>query len=167
MTVGPFFPREFSPAAAGDLTQLEGRKAQGEEIEVCGRVTQADGAPLHNLVIELWQADARGAYAGAAGPGFFGWGRAATDKDGIYRFRTVRPGARDGRAAHLNLLLLFSGLMHQLQTVMFFADAPADPVYLTVPPARRHLLVAKQEAPGRYRFDIRLRGEGETPFFDD
>ncbi len=167
MTVGPFFPREFSPPAAGDLTQLVGRKARGEEIEVCGRVTQADGAPLDNLVIELWQADADGAYAGAADPAFFGWGRAATDKDGIYRFHTIRPGAADGRAPHLNLLLLFSGLMHQLQTVMFFAEAPEDPVYAAVPAGRRALLVATQEAPGRYRFDIRLRGENETPFFDD
>jgi protocatechuate 3,4-dioxygenase beta subunit len=64
------------------------------------------------------------------------------------------------------MLLLFSGLMHQLQTVMFFAEAPGDPVYAAVPPARRALLVAKQQAPGRYCFDIRLRGEGETPFFD-
>ena len=48
-----------------------------------------------------------------------------------------------------------------------FAEAPADPVFLSVAPARRALLVAKQAAPGRYRFDIRLRGEGETPFFDD
>ena len=29
------------------------------------------------------------------------------------------------------------------------------------------LLVAREEAPGRYRFDLKLRGEHETPFFDD
>ena len=51
--------------------------------------------------------------------------------------------------------------------MMFFAPAPGDPVFEAVDPARRHLLVASLEAPGRYRFDIRLRGEGETPFFDD
>jgi protocatechuate 3,4-dioxygenase beta subunit len=27
--------------------------------------------------------------------------------------------------------------------------------------------VAKREGANRYRFDIRLRGEGETPFFED
>lgn len=174
MTVGPFFPREFSPAGANDLTQLDGRKAKGEAIEITGRVTQADGAPLDNLVIEIWQADAAGIYSDEADPrhreadpAFFGWGRAATGKDGTYRFRTVLPGARDARAPHINLLLLFSGLMHQLQTVLFFADSPSDPVYTAVPPERRQLLVAKQEAPGRYRFDIRLRGDHETPFFDD
>jgi protocatechuate 3,4-dioxygenase beta subunit len=36
-----------------------------------------------------------------------------------------------------------------------------------VPKARRHLLVAREEAAGRYRFDLKLRGEHETPFFDD
>jgi protocatechuate 3,4-dioxygenase alpha subunit len=36
-----------------------------------------------------------------------------------------------------------------------------------VPKARRHLLVARAEAAGRYRFDLKLRGEHETPFFDD
>jgi protocatechuate 3,4-dioxygenase beta subunit len=31
----------------------------------------------------------------------------------------------------------------------------------------RPLLLAREEAPGRYVFDLRLRGEHETPFFDD
>jgi len=34
------------------------------------------------------------------------------------------------------------------------------------PAARRKLLVARREG-ATYRFDIRLRGEDETPFFDD
>lgn len=168
MTVGPFFPPEFARGA--DKLALAGSRA----IEVTGRVTQADGKPLDNLVLELWQADARGIYSdpadprfGEADPQFYGWGRTATDADGHYCFRTIMPGARDGRAPHLNLLLLFSGLVRQLHTAMFFADSPKDPVFASVPAARRALLVAKEESPGRYRFDIRLRGENETPFFDD
>jgi protocatechuate 3,4-dioxygenase beta subunit len=31
----------------------------------------------------------------------------------------------------------------------------------------RERLVARKEGANRYRFDIRLQGEGETPFFDD
>lgn len=164
MTLGPFFPREFAPREASDLTVLEGKRVQGEAIELSGRVTQADGAPLDNLVLEIWQADAAGRYDN---PEFFGWGRAATDKDGRYAFRTIRPGASGGRRPHINMLLLYSGLMRHLQTVVFF-EPGADPVLDAVEPAAlRDRLVAKQEAPGRYRFDIRLRGEGETPFFDD
>jgi protocatechuate 3,4-dioxygenase alpha subunit len=172
MTVGPFFPRDFSPTGASDLSLLEGKRARGDAIEVSGRVTQAGGAPLDNLVIEVWQADANGIYrdpadprAREADPDFLGWGRTATDAKGNYTFRTIMPGARDDRAPHINVLLLFSGLMHQLTTALYFADAPNDPVFAAVPAGRRQLLVAKMESPGRYRFDIRLRGEGETPFF--
>jgi len=67
-------------------------------------------------------------------------------------------------------MVMFSGLMRILKTTMFFPGEPAndaDPVYVAVPVARRHLLVAREEAPGRYCFDLKLRGEHETPFFDD
>ena len=157
MTLGPFFPREFA-AGANDLAQ----GAQGEAIEITGRVVQADGRALDNLVLEIWQADAEGRFDN---PAFLGWGRAATDAEGIYRFRTIKPGAPKGRAPHINFLLLYSGLMRQLQTVMFFEEA-RDPV-LDAVKAGRERLVAKKEGEKRYRFDIRLRGEDETPFFDD
>lgn len=155
MTLGPFFPREF---AQGANVLAE----QGEVIEITGRVTQADGKPLDNLVLEIWQADARGRFDN---PAFFGWGRAATDAQGIYRFRTLKPGGYEGRLPHINFLLLYSGLMRQLQTVMFF-ELGKDPVLDAVPAARRPLLVARRDG-AAYRFDIRLRGDGETPFFDD
>ena len=157
MTLGPFFPREFAEGA-NDLA----RDAPGEAIEITGRVVQLDGRGLDSLVLEIWQADARGRFDN---PAFPGWGRAATDADGVYFFRTIRPGACEGRAPHINFLLLYSGLMRQLQTVMYFEDV-ADPVLDTVK-AGRERLVAKREGERRYRFDIRLRGEGETPFFDD
>jgi protocatechuate 3,4-dioxygenase alpha subunit len=160
MTRGPFFPREFA-AGANDLTRLDGRQVAGEMIEVTGRVVQLDGKPLDNLVLEIWQADAQGRYDN---PAFFGWGRAATDAQGVYLFRTLKPGAMQGRAPHINFLLLYSGLMRQLQTVMFF-DQAHDPVLKSVAAPER--LVAKRESANRYRFDIRLRGEGETPFFED
>jgi protocatechuate 3,4-dioxygenase alpha subunit len=161
MTLGPFFPREFAQGA-NDLTMLEGKRAPGEVIEITGRITQLDGQPLDNLVVEIWQADGRGRYDA---PDFYGWGRAATDASGVYRFRTIKPGAYEGRLPHINFLLLYSGLMRQLQTAMFF-ELGRDPVLDAVPARRRELLVAKREG-GGYRFDIRLRGEGETPFFDD
>jgi len=168
MTVGPFFPREFAQGA--DDLSIAGEAA----IEITGRVTQADGSPLDNLVLEIWQADRKGIYSDPADPRhgeadaqFYGWGRTATNAQGEYRFRTVMPGARDGRAPHVNLLLLFSGLVRQLHTVMYFADSPTDPVFAAVPAARRSLLVATEVSPSKFRFDIRLRGDNETPFFDD
>ena len=162
MTLGPFFPPEFG-RGANDLTSVDGRKAAGEVIEITGRVVQLDGRPLDNLILEIWQADSKGRYDSAD---FFGWGRAATDADGIFTFKTIRPGAENGRAPHVNFLLLYSGLMRQLQTVMFF-DESDDPVFSSVDKSARKRLVAKKKNPTTYVFDIRLRGEGETPFFDD
>ena len=159
MTLGPFFPPEFA-SGANDLTALAGRRVEGEPIEITGRVVQADGQPLDNLVLEIWQADAQGRYDN---PDFLGWGRAATDADGVFRFRTIRPGAAAGRAPHINFLILYSGLMRGLHTVMFFEDAD-DPVLNSV--GNRKGLVARKQG-NAYVFDIRLRGEGETPFFDD
>ena len=157
MTLGPFFPREFAQGA-DDLAA----GAKGEAIEIAGRVTQMDGQALDNLVLEIRQADAEGRYDN---PRFLGWGRAATDAQGVYRFRTIKPGAPKGRIAHVNFLLLYSGLMRQLQTVMFF-ELGRDPVLDAVPPDLRPRLMAKREGTV-YRFDLKLRGEGETPFFDD
>ena len=55
--------------------------------------------------------------------------------------------------------------MRQLQTVMFF-EPGADPV-LDAVPAVTASAPGRQEGGHRIRFDIRLRGEDETPFFDD
>lgn len=161
MTLGPFFPREFAQGA-NDLTSVEGKQAAGEVIEVTGRVTQADGRALDNVVLEIWQADAQGRFDN---PDFFGWGRAATDQNGTYSFKTIKPGACEGRAPHVNFLVLYSGLMRALHTAMFFDDAE-DPVLNAVDPAVRKRLIARKTNQS-YRFDIRLRGESETPFFDD
>jgi len=182
ITLGPFFPPRYVDDGANDLTRRDSHVARGEPIVIHGQVVQEDGAPLDNLVLEIWQTDAQGIFRDPrdprhadADPGFAGWGRAATGKDGRYRFTTVKPGAYalpDGtrRAPHVNVIVLFSGLMRHLQTVMFFEGEPGndgDPVLAAVEPAAlRSRLVAKREA-GGYRFDLRLRGDGETPFFAD
>lgn len=162
MTLGPFFPREFGEGA-NDLTRLEGRRVPGEPIEITGRVVELDARPLDNVILEIWQADAAGRFDN---PGFLGWGRAATDAQGSYLFRTIKPGASGGRAPHINFLILYSGLMRQLQTVMFFDDAD-DPVLRAVEKSRRGRLIGRKLDSSSYRFDIRLRGGEETPFFDD
>ena len=168
-TIGPFFPPRYVDEGANDLTVFEGRKARGDVIEIHGRVVQEDGAPLDNLIVEIWHADAQGVFRhpadprhAQADPGFFGWGRAATDKEGRYSFRTIRPGASAGRQPHVNFMVMFSGLLRILKTTMFFEEG-MDPVLLAVPASRRNLLIAKNN----YEFNIRLRGENETPFFDD
>jgi protocatechuate 3,4-dioxygenase alpha subunit len=171
-TIGPFFPPRYVDAGANDLTVFEGRQARGEAIEITGRVMQEDGTALENLIVEIWQADAAGIYRhpadprhAQADPDFLGWGRAATDSQGRYRFKTIRPGAQEGRLAHVNFMVMFSGLLRILKTTMFFENGP-DPV-LDLVLNRRHLLIGKKTNRDLYTFDIRLRGDNETPFFDD
>jgi protocatechuate 3,4-dioxygenase alpha subunit len=171
-TIGPFFPPRYVDPGANDLTMFEGRPAKGEVIEIRGRVVQEDGTALENLIVEIWQADAAGIYRhpadprhAQADPDFLGWGRAATDSKGNFRFKTIRPGAPEGRLAHVNFMVMFSGLMRILKTTMFFEDGK-DPV-LDLVLKRKHLLIGKKTNQNVYTFDIRLRGENETPFFDD
>jgi protocatechuate 3,4-dioxygenase alpha subunit len=171
-TLGPFFPPRYVDEGANDLTVFDGRRAKGEAIEIRGRVLQEDGAPLENLVVEIWQADGDGIFRhpadprhAQADPNFLGWGRAATDANGNYRFKTILPGAPEGRAPHINFMVMHSGLMRILKTTVFF-ESTADPVLAAVPAARREFLIASKKQ-GSFEFNIRLRGENETPFFDD
>jgi protocatechuate 3,4-dioxygenase alpha subunit len=181
-TIGPFFPAEFFGLADHDLTRVSAEAAstqRGETILLRGRVTRLGGLPCVNAVLELWQADAAGRFAGddEADPDFLGWGRARTDDDGRYAFRTILPGgfvdAIGPRAPHANVTVLGSGLMRRVLTTVFFpgfdAKQAVDPVLALVPSDRRALLLAtpEGEADGlrAFRFDICLRGEAETPFF--
>jgi protocatechuate 3,4-dioxygenase alpha subunit len=187
-TTGPFFPREFSDGSE-DLTGRDGREARGQHILLAGRVLELDAKPTWNMVLEIWQPDAGGVFrhpldprSEQADPGFWGWGRARTAKDGWYRFKTVLPGSyrsEDGidRCPHINCTVLGIGLTRRLVTTIFFSDSPdavSDPVLNCIPAAalRRRLFAQRDpslDADGvsAYRFDVILRGEGETPFFLD
>jgi protocatechuate 3,4-dioxygenase alpha subunit len=191
-TLGPFFPHSFFREGDNDLTRLSAEAApttRGERIRILGRVLEEGGRPCVNAVLEAWQADACGRFrhphdpeAQLADPDFLGWGRAWTDREGWYEFRTVLPGAYQDatgpRSPHVNLAILASGIMRRLVTTVFFPDFAAanaaDPVLASIPdPALRALLVARPdgEAEGArlFRLDLLLRGDPaeETPFFLD
>ena len=149
----------------------------GEPIELVGRVLDAQGQPVPDALIEIWQADASGRYGGGNAPdGFIGFGRSATSEAGEYRFRTIRPGRVPGpggglQAAHIAVGVFGRGLLKRLATRLYFEDAEGlaeDPVLACAPPERRATLLAKRvgESPVTYRFDIVLQGPAETVFFD-
>lgn len=143
--------------------------------------------PTRNTILEIWQPDSSGIFrhsldprCSEADPGFAGWGRARTDTEGWYKIRTVVPGsylAEDGtpRCPHANLMILAIGLTHRLVTSVFFpVDPDVDPGAVRDPVldcvadvAARKRLFARRESAEAYRFDLILRGEGETPFFLD
>lgn len=190
-TIGPFFPRTFFQPGANDLTLVAHgaeRTRRGQAILLRGRVTREAGVPCLNMILEAWQADAGGRFnhpldpeRHLADPDFLGWGRAWTDAEGQYEFRTVIPGgftdATGRRAPHINLTVMGAGLMRRVQTTLFFPGHESanagDPVLTLLPPPLRERLIAHSdgEVDGMpaFRFDIRLRGgiDEETPFFED
>ncbi len=195
-TVGPFFAYGLAPdgrchwdpngsyswkETVGD--NLITPDATGQKIRIEGCVSDGDGLPVNDAMIEIWQADAQGRYVHARGEKprpnakFTGFGRSATDKDGIYSFDTVKPGAVAGpngkpQAPHIVVCVFSRGMLRQIYTRLYFSDETTnnnDPILALVPADRRGTLVAHKTMRGElpvYRFDIRIQGENETVFFD-
>lgn len=185
-TAGPYVHIGLAPGAAGfDIYREElghditGPNAAGERIRVEGLVIDGTGAPVKDVLLEAWQANAAGVYAHPESAGeveqdFRGWGRVITDfATGEWGFDTVKPGATLGRngqmqAPHINLWIVARGINVGLNTRLYFEDEDnsSDPVLNSIEwEHRRATLVAKRTG-NTYRFDIRLQGDGETVFFD-
>ncbi|MDG1288493.1 MAG: protocatechuate 3,4-dioxygenase subunit alpha [Lentibacter sp.] len=189
-TAGPYVHIGLAPGAAGfDIYREElgwdiaGPNAAGERIRIEGLVIDGTGAPVKDVLLEAWQANAAGVYAhpesgGEVEQGFRGWGRVITDfATGEWGFDTVKPGATLGRngqmqAPHINLWIVARGINVGLNTRLYFEDEDnsSDPVLNSIEwEHRRATLVAKRtetKTGNTYRFDIRLQGDGETVFFD-
>ena len=201
-TVGPFFHYGLPWKGGADLVgksdmgarpdlfgeqhyvlNLSSQKGtpEGEVIEIAGQVFDAKGVAILDAMIEIWQANAAGRYASAddtredapLDPNFVGFGRASVDADGIYRFRTIRPGRVPGpgntlQAPHLAVSVFGRGILKRLATRLYFERGDGndvDPVLGAVPEDRRHTLIARQLDDGRWWFDIHLQGDRETVFF--
>ena len=184
-TAGPYVHIGLAPGDAGfDIYRAElgrditGPNAKGTRITVTGMVTDGTGAPVKDVLIEVWQANSEGIYPGTGEveDGFRGWGRVTPDFDtGVFTFETVKPGpvaAHSGAIAapHLNLWLVSRGVNVGLNTRMYFGDEvdanAADPVLNMVEQAHRRTTLIASADGTTYRFDIRLQGDGETVFFD-
>jgi protocatechuate 3,4-dioxygenase, alpha subunit len=162
-TIGPFF--HFSLTANSALGCVAGPDAKGERIRVRFRLVDGDGVGVPDGMLELWQADGEGKYE-------CGFGRLATDNNGVCLFDTVYPGRLpDGQAPHINVSVFARGLLDRLCTRVYFEGDPGlaqDAVLALVPQDRRATLLARRDAEdrGQWNFDIRLQGEQETVFFD-
>ena len=180
-------------AEDADLTTNAGTgsPAIGERIIVTGKVLDEHGAPVPDMLVELWQADASGRYAhwrevdfaAPRDPNFLGVGQCKTDAAGTYRFTTIKPGAypwgnhaNAWRPAHIHVSVLGPALVTRLVTQLYFPGDPLlelDPILQAVPAHARPRLIASYDhevtvpswALG-YRFDIVLRGPSRTPAED-
>ncbi|MFN7002771.1 MAG: protocatechuate 3,4-dioxygenase subunit alpha [Roseinatronobacter sp.] len=184
-TAGPYVHIGLMPSYTGNgqIYDLElGQSpiadgAAGEIIEITGSVFDGTGWAMRDALIESWQPDAQGRFAGQDGadPKVSGFCRFAADADsGEFTLRTVKPGPvalRDGRvqAPHISLWIVSRGINIGLQTRIYFEDEDnsADPLLARIEQRPRvETLIAKKTGPGKYRFDIRLQGPGETVFLD-
>jgi protocatechuate 3,4-dioxygenase alpha subunit len=192
-TVGPYFAYGLTPKGrcqwdpngqyawketVGD--NLVTPDAVGAKIAIEGCVYDGDGVAINDAMLEIWQADGEGRYAsreearGRPNAQFKGFGRSATNKDGVFGFSTVKPGPVAGpngtmQAPHIVVALYSRGMLRQVYTRMYFPDEAAnaqDPILALVPTERRDTLIAKKQADGVYRFDIRVQGDNETVFFE-
>ena len=176
-TIGPFF--HFACGTDPALGRLTVPGIAGEPIRLRLRVLDGDDAPVSDALIEIYQADASGQYPHGDEPpasGFSGFGRLATDNEGVCVFETIRPGAvvdasGGAQAPHVNICLFARGLLHHLYTRAYFdgdASLSNDPVLACVPAERRATLTARRDAADSHTwtFDIHLQGDRETVFFD-
>ena len=140
-----------------------------------GRVLDAAGQVVTDALVETWQADPRGRFAGRDATGAFrGFGRSET-VDGEYGVLTLKPGqvpdaAGRLQAPHVAVSVFARGLLDRVVTRLYFADERAanaqDPVLASLPDAAaRATLLAHPSADG-YRLDLVLQGSDETVFFD-
>lgn len=179
-TVGPYLalvlPWDDGPDMVADGTP--------GAVIVAGVLSDGAGEPIPDGLVEVWQADPDGRFdhpddpRGAASyPGFRGFGRSATDEAGGFWFRTLKPGPLpDGlgglEAPHLDVSVFARGMLNRVVTRIYFPDEEAanaaDPVLAALPAEARQRLTAVPVAgeEGRLRFDIRLQGADETPFFE-
>ena len=189
---GPVFGHNILGELDNDLLvnfAKSGESAIGPRIIVYGRVLDERGMPVPNVLLEFWQANAGGryrhkreAYLAPLDPNFGGCGRAVTDENGFYSFRTVKPGAypwpnggNDWRPAHIHFSIFGHAFAQRLITQMYFEG---DPMIWQCPivgsiadKAAIDQLVARLDRHNTtpmdalaYRFDIVLRGRRSTMF---
>jgi protocatechuate 3,4-dioxygenase beta subunit len=139
-TEGPFF---FDTGF--DRSDIREDKA-GAELRLSLRVVGSDGcSPIAGAVVEVWHADAAGAYsafdsaqgnsADTAGQTFLR-GYQTSDAEGRVEFVTVYPGWYPGRTPHIHLMVLVNG-QERMTSQLYFPEATTDEVYEQAPYSAR------------------------------
>ncbi|HJS08608.1 MAG TPA: protocatechuate 3,4-dioxygenase [Pirellulales bacterium] len=117
-TEGPFYPDKLPLDTDNDLLIINDKitPAVGEITHLGGRILDANGNPLRNALVEIWQVDNGGAYlhSGTSNSekrdgNFQGFGRFMTGSSGEYYFRTVKPVPYPGRTPHIHFAVKVKG----------------------------------------------------------
>ena len=156
--LGPFYPLSELPQTA-DLTRVSGRsgRAEGQVLNVMGRVLNLAAQAVRDAKVEVWQANTHGRYTHPSDPNpapldpnFEGSAILTTDAQGRYRFKTIKPAAYPAgpdrmRPAHIHFQV--SGRQDKIVTQMYFEGDPynnADPFLNSVGGAERQALLVKK-----------------------
>src|SRR3977135_3846037 len=129
--LGPFYPLSELPQIS-DLTRVSGRsgRAEGQVLNVMGRVLNLAGEAVRHAKVEVWQANTHGRYRHPSDPNpapldpnFEGFAVLTTDSEGRYRFKTIKPAAYPAgpnrmRPAHIHFQV--SGRQDKIVTQMYF-----------------------------------------------
>jgi protocatechuate 3,4-dioxygenase, beta subunit len=166
--LGPYFPTGHTPVPQTDLTSFHGvdGSAQGEVVEVTGRMLNLAGEPVRGVSITIWQANTFGRYdhvndlnPAPLDPHFVGCVGIRSDDNGMYRIKTVKPGAYPAgpdwmRPPHIHFEV--EGRFERLITQMYFPGEPlnaSDRLLNAI--LRPDLLIAKT-APSEVRSGLRV-----------
>ncbi len=130
-TEGPFYPVALPADSDADLLANGAlRYGQGQPAWVEGTLTDVDGRALAGAAVEIWQCDNEGRYhhpgdGDRADRAFQGFGRMVVDREGRWRFRTIRPVAYGGRAPHIHVKVKL-GTRELLTTQLYVEGAPGN-----------------------------------------
>ena len=163
-TIGPFFHEALRWKDGGNVQF----SSPGERIVLEGRIVDGGGEPVADAMVETWQLPPQGVKGGQAPASGnpYGFGRVQCAADGSFRIETSMPA---GDAPCIDVTLFARGLLKGLRTRVYLAPRDrvrADPQMKPLADSPRlDTLIAKPSGGGRYRWDVRLQGEGETVFF--
>ena len=112
---GPFYPRGDRSQDSEDLLRNM-TTPHGETLRFAGQVVDTNAQPQSGLILDVWQTDPEGRYMHPydSSPGkrhddFAYWGKAVTDAQGQFSFRTYVPGPYGGRPAHIHYIVWKDG----------------------------------------------------------
>jgi protocatechuate 3,4-dioxygenase alpha subunit len=170
-TVGPFF--KFGVEYDGDDEVV--RPYSPGAVLLHGTVYDGAGVPIPDAMIEIWGADADGTVPSGEGARirtshlFSGFGRAQVTAAGHYEVWTRNPGPTEpGKAPFFAAVVFARGLTDKLHTRIYLPDDAealgADPFLTSLTEDERRTVIAKRDAEGNLRHDIRLQGDDETVF---